>query len=108
MLTPREPAAAVRADLCLRRVNGRAITAGGKAGSVSFGEYAFFARRLPAIDTFSVPAGLLERDTTHRRFRLFFDLFFAWAAAAPPRKGEAFLDRLLELNVIGGLDRIGF
>src|SRR5579875_2446911 len=53
-------------------------------------------------------ARLFKGNTPHRGFRLFLDLRFAIAAAAPPRKREPRLDRLLEFLVVHCIHRMRF
>src|SRR5271156_4317326 len=53
-------------------------------------------------------AGLLERNAAHGGFGFLFDARLAFGFAAPPGKGEALFDGLLEFLVIGGLVGIRF
>src|SRR5450755_873977 len=67
-----------------------------------------FPGGLFAIDALPGAAGLLQGDATHRGLRLFLDLLFARAAAAPPGEGKAGFDGFLEFAVIDGLDGARF
>jgi hypothetical protein len=75
---------------------------------VGSGEYAFFVCWLSTMNALSGPTGLIERNTAHRGLRFFFDLGFAFRAAAPPCKREAGFDSFLEFAIVGWFDGMRF
>src|ERR1700689_3390021 len=73
---------------------------------VRAGENGFFFGWLATVDTFPRATSLLKRNATHGGLGFLFDIRFAFAAAAPPGKREAFLYHFLEIIVAGRLGRV--
>src|SRR5579864_7889520 len=86
-----------------------ALPSGGREASlVRSSEDPLFPGRLCAKNALARAARLFERDASHGSLRLFFDLSFAFRAAAPPGESETGLDGLLEFAIVSRLDGMRF